>query len=166
MEKTGVFFVSAIFISLAAYGFIIKDMTWLAYLLFVPACYNIFLCIISLKKQEKPIEFDNPPMVSILIPAHNEEHTIERCVMSLSEMDYYLNGEKNFEIIVINDGSTDDTGKLLENLKNKVDCLRIVTRRPPRSGKGKGYVLNDGVKIARGEAIAVLMQIHGLIVIF
>jgi 1,2-diacylglycerol 3-beta-glucosyltransferase len=155
MEKTGIFFVSAIFISLAAYGFIIKDMTWLAYLLFIPACYNIFLCIISLKKQEKPIEFDNPPMVSILIPAHNEENTIERCVVSLSEMDYYLKGEKNFEIIVINDGSTDDTGKVMENLKNKVDCLRIVTRRPPRSGKGKGYVLNDGVKMARGEAIAV-----------
>lgn len=155
MEKTGVFFVSTIFISLAAYGFIIRDMTWLAYLLFIPACYNIFLCIISLKKQEKPIEFDSPPMVSILIPAHNEEHTIERCVLSLSEMDYYSHGEKNFEIIVINDGSTDNTGKVLENLKNKVDCLRIVTRRPPRSGKGKGYVLNDGVKMARGEAIAV-----------
>ncbi len=155
MEKTGVFFVSAIFISLAAYGFIIKDMTWLAYLLFIPACYNIFLCIISLKKQEAPTEFDNPPMVSILIPAHNEEHTIERCVISLSEMDYYSHGEKNFEIIVINDGSTDNTGKVLGNLKNKVDCLRIVTRRPPRSGKGKGYVLNDGVKMARGEAIAV-----------
>lgn len=155
MEKTGVFFVSAIFISLAAYGFLIKDMTWLAYLLFIPACYNIFLCIISLKKQEKPTEFDNPPMVSIMIPAHNEEHTIERCVISLSEMDYYSHGEKNFEIIVINDGSTDNTGKVLENLKNKVDCLRIVTRRPPRSGKGKGYVLNDGVKMARGEAIAV-----------
>ena len=155
MEKTGVFFVSSIFISLAAYGFIIRDMTWLAYLLFIPACYNIFLCIISLKKQEKPVEFNAPPMVSILIPAHNEEHTIERCVISLSEMDYYFNGERNFEIIVINDGSTDNTGKVLESLKSKVDCLRIVTRRPPRSGKGKGYVLNDGVKMARGEAIAV-----------
>jgi 1,2-diacylglycerol 3-beta-glucosyltransferase len=155
MEKTGVFFVSAIFISLASYGFITRDMTWLAYLLFIPACYNLFLCILSFKKQDKPREFENPPMVSILIPAHNEEHTIERCVRSLSKMDYHHHGKKNFEIIVINDGSTDNTGKVLENLKSDVECLRIVTRRPPRSGKGKGYVLNDGVKVAQGEAIAV-----------
>jgi len=155
LEKTGVFFVSAVFISLASYGFITRDMTWLAYLLFIPACYNLFLCILSFKKQENPREFTIPPMVSILIPAHNEENTIERCVRSLSEMDYYHDGEKNFEIIVINDGSTDNTGEVLENLKNEVECLRIVTRRPPRSGKGKGYVLNDGVKMAQGEAIAV-----------
>lgn len=155
MEKTGVFFISSIFISLAAYGFLVRDMTWLAYFLFVPACYNLFLGALSFKSQEKPKEFEIPPMVSILIPAHNEEHTIERCVRSLSQMDYYYQGERNFEIIVINDGSSDNTGKVLAYLKDDVESLRIITRKPPRSGKGKGYVLNDGVQIAQGEAIAV-----------
>ncbi|HMK53340.1 MAG TPA: response regulator [Methanobacteriaceae archaeon] len=155
VEKTGVFFVSAVIISLAVYGLFTKDMTWLMYLLFVPACYNLYLTILSFRKTPPIKEFDKNPMVSILIPAHNEEFTIERCVRSLSELDYYLDGQRNYEIVVINDGSTDRTGVLLEKLKEDVDCLRIVTRKPPRAGKGKGYVLNDGVHVAEGEVIAV-----------
>lgn len=157
IEKTGVFFVTAIVLSLAVYGVSTRNMTWLEYLLFVPAVYNLTTTIVSLQKQEKPDTENFHPFVSILIPAHNEEHTIARCVKTLSKVDYCINGQKNYEIIVINDGSTDKTDKVLKELKKSLNDvpLKVVTRKPPRSGKGKGYVLNDGFELCKGEIVAV-----------
>jgi len=154
IEKTAVFFISAIIISLIVYSLATRSMTWLMYLLFIPAIYNLFIVGISLKKPSPPGGKDQP-FVSILIPAHNEEFTIERCVRSLAELDYYADDKCNYEIIVINDGSTDKTGEVLARLKGEFEYLRIVTRKPPRAGRGKGYVLNDGVRICQGEVIAV-----------
>ncbi|WP_321421411.1 response regulator [uncultured Methanobacterium sp.] len=154
IEKTAVFFISAIFLSLIVYSLATRSMTWLMYLLFIPAIYNLFIVIISLKKPSPALGVELP-FTSILIPAHNEEFTIERCVRSLGELDYYKDGKRNYEIIVINDGSTDQTGPVLSTLKKEFDFLRIVTRKAPRAGKGKGYVLNDGVRICQGEVIAV-----------
>jgi len=154
LEKTSVFFIIAIISSLVAYGVATRSMTWLMYLLFIPAIYNLFIVSVSLKKQP-PAEWVKKPFISILIPAHNEEFTIERCVRSLAELDYYHENQRNYEIIVINDGSTDRTENVLSNLKNDFNFLRIITRKPPRAGKGKGYVLNDGVRICQGEVIAV-----------
>ena len=154
IEKTAVFFVIAIITSLVAYGVFTRSMTWLMYLLFIPAIYNIFIVTVSLKKQSPPLSEDKP-FISILIPAHNEEFTIARCVRSLAELDYYNDNERNYEIIVINDGSEDNTGQVLKDLKKQFNFLRIVTRKPPRAGRGKGYVLNDGLRICNGEVIAV-----------
>ncbi|AXV39380.1 response regulator [Methanobacterium sp. BAmetb5] len=154
IEKTAVFFISAIVLSLIVYSLATRSMTWLMYLLFIPAIYNLFIVGISLKKPSPP-EGKDQPFVSILIPAHNEEFTIERCIRSLAELDYYADGKRNYEIIVINDGSTDKTGEVLARLKVEFEYLRIVTRKPPRAGRGKGYVLNDGVRICQGEVIAV-----------
>lgn len=154
IEKTAVFFIIAIIASLVAYGVATKSMTWLMYLLFIPAIYNLFIVTVSLKKQSTPVSTDQP-FISILIPAHNEELTIELCVSSLAELDYYKGNERNYEIIVINDGSTDNTGHVLSKLKKEFSFLRIVTRKPPRAGRGKGYVLNDGMRICEGEVIAV-----------
>jgi len=154
IEKTAVFFISAIFLSLIVYSLATRSMTWLMYLLFIPAIYNLFIVTISLKKPSPALGM-KLPFISILIPAHNEESTIERCVRSLAELDYYKDGKRNYEIIVINDGSTDQTGPVLSLLKKEFNFLRIVTRKAPRAGKGKGYVLNDGVRICQGEVIAV-----------
>ena len=155
IEKTGVFFVSAVTISLAAYGLLTRSMTWLEYLLFIPAMYGVLLAIVSLKKQSPAVAFDEMPFVSIMVPAHNEEFTISRCVKTLAQLDYYLEDKRNYEIIVINDGSTDNTAAVLRELKKEFKFMKIVTRKPPRSGKGKGYVLNDGLELCKGEIIAV-----------
>ena len=58
---------------------------------------------------------DNP-LVSIVVPSYNHEKYIERCITSIYEQDY-----KYFELIVIDDGSTDESVKVLEKLKNKYD---------------------------------------------
>ena len=154
IEKTAVFFISAIILSLIGYSLVTRSMTWLMYFLFIPAIYNLFIVTVSLKKPSPALGVELP-FISILIPAHNEEFTIERCVRSLAELDYYKDGKRNYEIIVINDGSTDQTGQVLSPLKKEFNFLHIVTRKAPRAGKGKGYVLNDGVRICQGEVIAV-----------
>lgn len=155
IEKTGVFFVSAVTISFIVYGMVTRSMTWLEYLLFIPAMYGILLAVVSLKKQSPAAAYDEPPFVSIMIPAHNEEFTITRCVETLAKLDYCVEGRRNYEIIVINDGSTDNTAIILGELKKKFKFLKIVTRKPPRSGKGKGYVLNDGLELCKGDIVAV-----------
>lgn len=162
IEKTGVFFVCAVVLSLVAYGVLTRSMTWLEYLLFIAAFYNLTTTAMSLRKSESPDRKDFHPFVSILVPAHNEEHVIEKCVETLSELDYCVNGRKNYEIIVINDGSTDKTGEVLRDIKRRNlrkglgdSFFKIVTRNPPRSSKGKGFVLNDGFEICKGDVIAV-----------
>ena len=95
------------------------------------------------------------PFISIFIPAHNEENTIESTVRSVCKSDYTKKGEVNYELIVVNDGSTDSTGQILSELKKEFPQLKIVTRHPPRSGKGKGFVLNDALTLSRGEIIGV-----------
>ncbi len=154
IEKTSVFFIIALIASLVAYGVATRSMTWLMYLLFIPAIYNLFIVAVTLKDQPPAKGLDRP-FITILIPAHNEEATIDRCVRSLAELNYYQGDQRNYEIIVINDGSTDRTSEVLRELKTDFDFLRIITRKPPRAGKGKGYVLNDGLKICQGEVIAV-----------
>jgi cellulose synthase/poly-beta-1,6-N-acetylglucosamine synthase-like glycosyltransferase/CheY-like chemotaxis protein len=160
MGRIGVIITSTIILSMMFYGIISKNMTWLEYLLFFSGIYGLVLCVASIfKDTHVPKKISEPhlfkPFVSILIPAHNEENTIEDCVHSMANLEYGLDGEKNFEIIVINDGSNDNTATLLNKLEDEIDNFKVMTRKPPHAGKGKGYVLNDGLKHAKGELIAV-----------
>lgn len=137
-------------------GTVSRNVTFIQWIIFIPGVLSLILSFFSLKKQEKPTPYEGrPPYVSVFIPAHNEEYTIEDTVRSIAGMNYEWNGEKNFEIIVLNDGSEDNTGKILADLKNDIENLRIITRQPPKSGKGKGFVLNDGLVLAKGEVIGV-----------
>jgi cellulose synthase/poly-beta-1,6-N-acetylglucosamine synthase-like glycosyltransferase/CheY-like chemotaxis protein len=160
MGRIGVIITSTIILSMMFYGIIARNMTWLEYLLFFSGIYGLVLCVASIfKDTHVPKRISEPhlfkPFVSILVPAHNEENTIEDCVHSMANLEYNLDGEKNFEIIVINDGSNDNTATLLNKLEDELDNFKVMTRKPPHAGKGKGYVLNDGLKHAKGELIAV-----------
>ena len=158
--RIGVIVTSTLILSMMLYGIITRNMTWLEYILFFSGIYGLVLTVTSIikrnKTDSKDLESDlYKPFVSILVPAHNEENTIENCVHSLANLDYSVDGKKNFEIIVINDGSNDNTPYLLNKLENEFDNFKVMTRKPPHAGKGKGYVLNDGLKHASGELIAV-----------
>ena len=155
IEKSNVIIILLGSSALIIAGLVYKNVTWLQWILFIPSAIMVFLAIVSLKKQDPVKEWEVPPFVSMLVPAHNEEYTIEDTVKSLANVDYTLNGKKNFELIVCNDGSQDKTGEILSKLKLEFPHLRIITRVPPRSGKGKGFVLNDGLEISNGDVIAV-----------
>lgn len=87
--------------------------------------------------------------ISIIIPAYNEELLIESTVESISE---FL--EKNFndsEIIIVNDGSTDNTKAIIENLimkNNGKINLKLVNNKRNR---GKGYSIKQGMTQSIGE---------------
>jgi cellulose synthase/poly-beta-1,6-N-acetylglucosamine synthase-like glycosyltransferase len=83
------------------------------------------------------------PFVSCLVAVKNEEEVIERCVASLFASDY-----PSLEVIVIDDGSTDATPQLLEELKDRHPSLDVVTL--PDS-VGKKRALTIGVLQASGE---------------
>lgn len=92
------------------------------------------------------------PFVSVVIPAFNEEKSVLTCVNSVLDSDY---PKDKFEVIVINDGSTDATEKKLIWFKSEfpVENLRIITQ--PNSGKA--HSLNNGIKnYAKGELIMCL----------
>ena len=95
----------------------------------------------SNKEQKRPKRL---PTVSVLIPAYNEEHTIEKAISSVLNLEY---PKRKIEVIVINDASTDKT----ENLARKFKGVKIISNRINR---GKAYSLNKALKIAKGEVIA------------
>lgn len=91
------------------------------------------------------------PLVSIIVPAHNEELSIEHCLDSIR-----LSSYKNIEIIVHNDISTDKTAKILAGYKKQYKNLKLrVINRRKRAGKGGGvnYALQ---KFAKGELVMTL----------
>jgi chlorobactene glucosyltransferase len=95
-----------------------------------------------------PEIFDGP-LVSILVPARNEEKNIERCVNSLRNQLY-----KNFEILVLNDNSTDNTLAILNRIAAEDSRLRVFngTALPP-DWYGKPFALHQLTRQARGEIL-------------
>lgn len=125
----------------------ILKLIWFALLLDIPR-YNItdFAVLTRSFLERKPRKPSRLPMVSILIPAYNEAQTIGKTLESLIEVDY-----PHKEIIVIDDGSDDDTAAIASLFTGKgVKLLRKQIRG------GKASCLNLGLKASSGELIVSL----------
>ncbi len=85
--------------------------------------------------------------VSVLVAAWNEEETIENTIHAIFDIDYPI-----LEVIVLNDGSTDKTGEIVEKLQKKYSRLKLIDKK----NTGKGDSLNQGIKEAKGKLIAVI----------
>lgn len=83
---------------------------------------------------------DNAPTVSVIIPVYNGISTLPKCLESLKNQDY----PRPFEVILVDDGSTDGSGDYAENQGVKV--LR-------QQNKGPGIARNTGAEIASGELL-------------
>ena len=103
----------------------------------------------KLAKQPRVINEDYKPFVSILIPAHNEESVITHTVENVLNIDY-----ENFEVIVIDDRSSDKTPLVIKQLEEKYEKVTAFIR-PHDAYPGKSAVLNDAMKFTKGEAILV-----------
>lgn len=103
----------------------------------------------KLKKNPPQINYSFHPFVSILIPCHNEHEVIEKTALNVLNLDY-----KDFEIILIDDRSTDNTAEIIKELEKNHDKIKALVR-PMDATAGKSAVLNDAVKLACGEAILV-----------
>jgi chlorobactene glucosyltransferase len=93
---------------------------------------------------------EGQPSVSIIVPARNEEENIQRCVTSLSSLEYPA-----FEILVVDDQSRDRTAEVVEALPpgNATD-LRIIRGKPPPAGWfGKPWACWQGAEVAIGDLL-------------
>lgn len=92
------------------------------------------------------------PAVSIIVPARNEEQNIRRCVESLLAQDY----DGPYEVIVVNDGSTDATPALLAEIAQyhpKSTRLKVLHlhERLPEGWAGKPHAIHSGTQLAHGD---------------
>ena len=90
------------------------------------------------------MKLTNQPKVSVIIPVYNGEKYIDRAIASVLEQTY-----TNYEIIAIDDGSTDRTPKILETYSSQI-------RYCYRDNQGVAATRNYGIEIAEGELIAFL----------
>ncbi|GIU72025.1 MAG: hypothetical protein KatS3mg003_1504 [Candidatus Nitrosocaldaceae archaeon] len=95
------------------------------------------------------IKTDYKPTISFIIPAYNEETFIERCIASIDRAAANYNG--NTEIIVIDDGSTDNTPIIVDSAIKNLKYSNGIALHIPNSGKSKA--LNIGLNASKGEII-------------
>jgi cellulose synthase/poly-beta-1,6-N-acetylglucosamine synthase-like glycosyltransferase len=113
--------------------------------------YINFVKSLKEKKQVNEMDFDFPSC-SILIPAHNEAMVIGDTIESMLKIVY---PKDKLQIIVINDGSTDNTKKIIESYAEKDSRVQLFDIPKGEGGKGKSRTLNIGMNAAKGEVIAV-----------
>ncbi|HET6809356.1 MAG TPA: glycosyltransferase [Nitrososphaera sp.] len=89
------------------------------------------------------------PKVSVILPARNERHYIAHCLDSLLRQDY-----PNFEIVAINDSSTDGTGEIMKAYAaNDLRVIHIDASPKPEGWTGKNWACYQGYLQARGELL-------------
>ncbi|MBR3256388.1 glycosyltransferase [Candidatus Saccharibacteria bacterium] len=85
------------------------------------------------------------PLISIVVPVYNVENYILKCLNSLIKQNY-----KQIEIILVDDGSTDESGKICDEFKEKDDRIRVFHKK----NGGLSSARNYGIKKAKGDIIA------------
>lgn len=83
--------------------------------------------------------------ISVIIPAHNAEKTLEKCLHAVLAQSY-----KNYEVIIVDNGSTDGIRRIIRSWEEKDKRIQYVLE--PR--RGRGIARNRGVEMASGEIIA------------
>jgi len=88
------------------------------------------------------------PIVSVIIPTYNRAHLIGRSIQSVLNQTY-----QDFEIIVVDDGSTDNTEDIIKKFQKKDERIKYIKNE---KNKGGSAARNTGIKAARGKYIAFL----------
>jgi dolichyl-phosphate beta-glucosyltransferase len=88
------------------------------------------------------------PLLSIVIPAFKEEKRIHKILDAIIE--YEKSKKFTVEVIIVVDGSPDETAEVAEKYKEKISALKIIDRK---ENKGKGYTVREGIMAAEGKYI-------------
>ena len=113
-----------------------------------------FLYYYRMERRDPNIPLEEYPFVSVMVPAHNESAVIQRTVRALLRFDY---PQDRYEIIVINDNSSDDTAEKLAAVQAEFPerKLIVVNTDNKLGGKGKSNALNIGFSVAKGTVLAI-----------
>lgn len=82
--------------------------------------------------------------LSIIIPVYNTQDYVDKCIISCLNQDLESN---KFEIIIINDGSTDNSGKIIQKYVDKYSNIKFITKQ----NEGVSSARNKGISVAKGE---------------
>jgi len=95
---------------------------------------------------------DAPPLISVMVAAKDEENCIEQCIRSMLNQDY-----PNFEMIVCNDRSDDNTAAIVEKIAAEDPRLRLVNiENLPEGWCGKNNAMQTGIAQSKGEWICMI----------
>lgn len=83
-------------------------------------------------------------MISIIVPVFNVEHYLKRCINSILNQTY-----KNFELILVDDGSTDNSGKICDDFANQNENIKVIHKK----NGGLSSARNAGTENSQGEYI-------------
>ncbi len=113
-----------------------------------------FIYILRINRTDGRIPLKEYPMVTIMVPAHNEAIVIKKTMEALLKFDY---PRDKYEIIVINDNSTDNSAEVLKEIQmnNPEHKIVVINTDNIVGGKGKSNALNIALSIAEGSVIAV-----------
>ncbi len=126
------------------YQYIVAAILLLIMINFIINCF-LFKDTIKHKLPESFLK--ERPLISILIPARNEEDNIKRCINSLLKQDY-----NNLEILVLDDGSIDRTAEIVNKLIKKDPRIRLYYGKPlARGWLGKSYACQQLAGYAKGQ---------------
>jgi chlorobactene glucosyltransferase len=108
---------------------------------------NLILNLRSLRTPRTDSKVPDPaPLVSILVPARNEEANIRACLESLQKQDY-----PNFEVLVLDDNSADSTAEIVREMAAKDSRIRLITGAPlPEDWAGKPFACQQLARNAGG----------------
>jgi cellulose synthase/poly-beta-1,6-N-acetylglucosamine synthase-like glycosyltransferase len=114
--------------------------------------YIFTLSVLRFKKNKKQIyESKNYiPSVSILIPACNEEKVIGRLLQQITNFTY---PKDKMQVIVLDDASNDQTGKIADDYEDKYPFIKVIHRNKNIGGVGKSSAMNQGFSFCTGEII-------------
>lgn len=117
-----------------------------AFAILLSMCINLVLASLQMRRaahyKRRPRGYN--PLVSVIVPAYNEEIVLEKTVRSLLRSRY-----RNLEIIVVDDGSKDGTWKEAKRIAKANKRVRSYTQK----NGGKSTALNNGIKQAKGEIL-------------
>lgn len=137
---------------MANYDFVIlTTLLGIISIVFLSWIYFLVNTIKSLTQTPKlqsclPLRFI-PPKVSVIVPARNEEKYIEKCLQTLIEQDY-----SNYEIIVINDSSSDRTSMIIKNYSTRDSKVVYINAEPkPFGWIGKNWACYQGYLKSKGD---------------
>lgn len=83
-------------------------------------------------------------LISVIVPVYNVEKYVEKCVESIINQTY-----KNIEIILVDDGSTDNSGKIIDNISLKDNRIKVIHKE----NGGLSDARNAGLDICNGKYI-------------